>query len=317
MTNPLVSIVICTFNRAHLIGETLQSVFNQTYAPVEIVVVDDCSTDATCELMRSHGERIRYHRLTRNSGIAEARTAGCRLARGDFIAFQDDDDLFVPDRISALMHALQSYPDAAMAVGDLTTFGAEGQLAGRRWLPDRGQDEAVAQWVPDAREAVLWPTLPVSPLTTLFRRSDGDAIGWFDPMFKFASEDKDFFARLAKRGGIAYIPKVVARVRRSHESLTRNSIRTEYWSMQLFYRHMQILKDEGMLTSPLYSRLQWRIAIALQRIAAERIRGVDLPDYIPADFTTVWLERIPWSERFRYWKEVHGRLPIKRLLGRL
>jgi len=317
MADPLVSIVICTFNRAHIAGETMESVFKQIYAPVEIIVVDDGSTDDTPHLMTGYGDRIRYHQLPKNAGIAVARTVGCRLAKGEFIAFQDDDDIFLPNRIPDLMRAFQSHPEAIMAVGDYAIVDADGHPTGQRWLPDRSLNEALVQWVPEAYEAVLWPTLPVSPLTTLFRRRDGEAVGWFDPWFRFASEDKDFFARLAKRGGIAYIPKVMALVRRRHESLTRNAIRTEYYSMHLFYRHMQLLAAEGRLQSRMYSRLQERIRIALQRIAAVRSADTKLPDYIPRDFVETWLERIPMSERLRYWSQVHIRLPIRRLLREL
>ena len=286
----LLSILIPVFNEKDTIESILDLVRS---APLpdgmerEIIVVDDGSTDDTPHLMTGYGDRIRYHQLPKNAGIAVARTVGCRLAKGEFIAFQDDDDIFLPNRIPDLMRAFQSHPEAIMAVGDYAIVDADGHPTGQRWLPDRSLNEALVQWVPEAYEAVLWPTLPVSPLTTLFRRRDGEAVGWFDPWFRFASEDKDFFARLAKRGGIAYIPKVMALVRRRHESLTRNAIRTEYYSMHLFYRHMQLLAAEGRLQSRMYSRLQERIRIALQRIAAVRSADTKLPDYIPRDRKSV------------------------------
>ena len=104
MKNPLVSIVICCYNRAHLLSQTMESVFAQQYQPVEIVVVDDGSTDHTPELIESYGERVRYY-WHENKGTSFTRTRGCQLAKGEFIAFQDDDDLMVPDLISNLYEA--------------------------------------------------------------------------------------------------------------------------------------------------------------------------------------------------------------------
>ena len=124
MKNPLVSIIICCYNRAHLLPQTMASVFAQAYKPVEIVVVDDGSTDNTQEVMASYGNKIRYKRQE-NQGIASARTTGCRLARGELIAFQDDDDPMRPDRIGVLYEALRQETSAVMAVGDLAIIRAK------------------------------------------------------------------------------------------------------------------------------------------------------------------------------------------------
>jgi len=95
----------------------MASVFAQEYEPVEIVVVDDGSTDGTPALMAGYGERVRYY-WQENKGVSATRTTACQLARGEYIAFQDDDDLMPPDRIVALYDAIRQFPSAVFAVGD-------------------------------------------------------------------------------------------------------------------------------------------------------------------------------------------------------
>jgi glycosyltransferase involved in cell wall biosynthesis len=110
----------------------METVFAQRYKPVEIVVLDDGSTDHTQELMKSYGDRVRYF-WQENQGIAATRTAACRLAKGEFIAFQDDDDLMPPDRIVHLYEGLCQYPSAVFATGDYALIDPEGNLTGKRW----------------------------------------------------------------------------------------------------------------------------------------------------------------------------------------
>ena len=161
---------------------------------------------------------------------------------------------------------------------------------------------------------MLWPTLPVLPHTTLFRRTDGERIGWFDETFRYAAEDKDFFARLAKLGPVVYVPEVVSLVRRGHASLTRNSMRTEYWAMHLYRKHLDELRREGGQTAALQRRLQWRIGLSLQRIAAHRSAGIELPDYMPADYVRQWLPLTGVRDRINYRWQTWLRQPLRRLI---
>jgi hypothetical protein len=200
------------------------------------------------------------------------------------------------------------------AVGDLAVIDEQGRRTGNRWLPQKEGQSSDARLVEDGHSAVLWPTLPVLPHTTLFRRRDGERVGWFDPKFRYAAEDKDFFARLGALGPIAYVPEVVSLVRRGHGSLTTNSLRTEYWAMHLYEKHLGLLADEGKRASPLYRRLQWRIALSLERIAAHLGAGIELPDYIPPDYLHQWLPLTTPRDRARYRWRTWVRQPIRRLI---
>lgn len=98
MSNPLVSVVIPAFNRAHTLQRSIDSVLNQTYRCVEVIIVDDGSTDGTQEVLRSYGGKIRWL-FQRNSGPSSARNSGIREAKGEYVAFLDSDDAWAPTKI--------------------------------------------------------------------------------------------------------------------------------------------------------------------------------------------------------------------------
>ena len=297
MDKPLVSIVICCFNRARLLPQTLESAFAQSYRPVEIIVLDDGSEDETAELMASYGDKIRYHRQ-KNQGIAAARTNACRLAKGEYIAFLDDDDLMPPERITRLLEELQKHPQAVFAVGDLSVIDEQGEPTGKRWLPENslGTKESVLfEW---GDEAVLWPHVPAVPHTTLFRKSDGEKTGWFDQQYRFAAEDKDFFARLGRLGSVIYVPEVVSLYRRGHSSLTKNSQRTFFSQLMLFENHLESIDPQR---SEFRKRIQWRILNTLKQMLRGRVAGIEITNEIPDNYLRNALSLLSTGDRMRYW----------------
>ena len=121
MQLPLVSVVVPTFNRAHLIGRTIASVLGQTHRRVEVIVVDDGSTDATREaIARDHGgdERVRYFRKE-NGGPASARNFGFRYARGAYVALLDSDDTWLPWKLSLQIRCMERDPRVGMTWTDM------------------------------------------------------------------------------------------------------------------------------------------------------------------------------------------------------
>ena len=108
---PTVSVIIPTYNRAHLIGRAIKSILNQTYQDFELIVVDDCSFDNTEEVVKSFkDERIRYIKHDENRGADAARNTGIKVARGEYIAFQDSDDEWLPEKLEKQMKAFETAP---------------------------------------------------------------------------------------------------------------------------------------------------------------------------------------------------------------
>src|SRR4249920_2954185 len=98
MQCPLVSVVIPTYNDDRFVGEALRSVFAQTYDNIEVVVVDDGSSDDSVKVARSFGEKVRVIQQS-NAGSAVARNRGMTAARGEFISFLDADDYWLADKV--------------------------------------------------------------------------------------------------------------------------------------------------------------------------------------------------------------------------
>jgi glycosyltransferase involved in cell wall biosynthesis len=107
---PLVSVIIPTYNRADLVSEAIDSVLAQTYKNIELIVVDDGSTDNTKERIMRYEDKLKYFYIE-NSGNANARNYGISKARGDYIAFLDHDDVWYPDRINTLVAFLEKNHD--------------------------------------------------------------------------------------------------------------------------------------------------------------------------------------------------------------
>ena len=126
MTKPILSVVIPTRNRAYLVGEAIESALRQRPGQVEVIVVDDASTDDTTKVLTENfGSRIHLLRTPERRGAGAARNAGLRVARGELVAFLDDDDLWLPGKLDAELNALERFPEADGVVSDSLQFVQE------------------------------------------------------------------------------------------------------------------------------------------------------------------------------------------------
>lgn len=310
MPNPLISIVICSYNRADMLPKTLESAFSQRYEPVEIVVLDDGSTDNTKELMRAYEDKVRYFRQE-NQGISVARTNACNFAQGKYIAFLDDDDLMPADRITILLDAIKKYPQAVFAVGDLVTIDDNGNFLNRfEWLPkDRLLKEDTVLF-DDGYEAVMWPKVPAAVHTTLFRKEDGEKIGWFDRQYRYSSEDKDFFARLGQLGPAVYVPKVVSYYCRGHSSLSNDKMRKLCSRLTFLRNHIDALDPSN---SSMRERLKLRILTTLKTLARYKNVGLESYHYDLKDSVKCALVSLDYKDRVKYTFYVLIKLPLRKL----
>ena len=311
MNNPLVSIVVCTCNRAHMLGQTMETIFAQDYSAVEVLVVDDGSTDQTETLVRSYGDKVRYHRKEK-SCIAATRTLACRLAKGEYIAFQDDDDLMPPDRITRLLNALRRYPQASLAVGDWAYIDVQGNLTGERSIFHVAAEGDEPLLLNDGYEAVLRPLVTPLPHTTLFRREDGERAGWFDDArFTHACSDTDFFARLALLGPVVYVPRIVSYYRIGHAQIWAKELLCEYSRFLLMEKHLSM---DGKSTAAFKKRLRERLLGAMERIAFLRHQAGHSSDSLPGDLVERGLAQLDFTGRLAYRWYSSVRLPMKEIL---
>jgi glycosyltransferase involved in cell wall biosynthesis len=240
-----VSVTIPTYNRAHLIGYAIDSVLKQTYADVEIVVIDDGSTDGTADVVARYGDRVRYY-WQPNGGLGAARNAGLDRATGDCIAFLDSDDYWLEHKLELQVALLKRLPEVGFTFTEFSILKDDGRVihgGSRTWLaantawqdlyPQRTSSRALAIDVAGAPGEFAIYTGPmyrhfmdeafVLPTTAIVRRDALGGLRFTEGMTIF--EDWEFFARLARdrRGAFADVETAVNRGHNEPGRLTRCS----------------------------------------------------------------------------------------------
>lgn len=211
--SPLVSIVIPTFNRAAYLADAIDSVLAQDYPRIELIVVDDGSTDDTASVLRRHAGRCRCERQE-NLGQSQAINRGWALSRGELLGYLGDDDLLQPGAIRAAVDALAARPDAVMAYGDYVMIDA----ASRPFRLVRLRPRTFLEMARDLR---------VTPGPgALQRREAALAAGPWESSLTLAP-DVDFYLRLGLRGAFVHVPRVQGRLR-VHASSTNVRLRDEW-----------------------------------------------------------------------------------------
>jgi glycosyltransferase involved in cell wall biosynthesis len=191
---PRVSVVIPVHDRADRIRPTLDSVRAQTFSDLELIVVDDGSTDGVADVVSAAQPTARIVRLDRNTGASAARNRGVAEARGELIAFLDSDDLWSPDKLALQVDDFDRYPDASMSFTDVI-YGRTGtrQVYSRahRFQPDRLFEQ-------------ILEGIPILPSAILLRKRDFERVGGFDAEIAVA-EDRDLYLRLAAIGPLRFL----------------------------------------------------------------------------------------------------------------
>ena len=201
MANPLISCIVPVFNGERYLGEALDSILAQTYRPIEIIVVDDGSTDGTRQLVTSYGDRVRYF-WQPNAGPPRARNLGLSLAQGEYVAFLDADDLWQPNKLSLQMARFQERPELDLCVTYCQVF----------WIPELHEEKA------RFRDHRLSQPLPGYVTQTLLaRRAIIDRVGNFD-ISRRVGDPADWFLRAAEQGAVMEILPDVLVYRRFHEN---------------------------------------------------------------------------------------------------
>ena len=235
----LVSVVIPTYNRAGILGRAIQSALSQTYPDVQVVVADDGSVDNTAEVAKQFGSRVSYVRQA-NAGVSAARNFGLRHARGEFIAFLDSDDSWLPWKIEAQVAALRRNPGAGLVWTDMSAVDGEDRIIEPRYLrrmysaytavdvertlssnTTLGRliagmpDDVAASKVREGNisQAILLGNL-LHTSTVLFRRSCCELTGGFDESFARTGEDYEFYIRLSSSSRAIFIdaPSTIYRI---------------------------------------------------------------------------------------------------------
>jgi len=212
VTTPLLSVVIPTWNRARLVCEAVESALSQRIGQVEVIVVDDGSTDDTANMLtRNFGSHICLLRLASRRGVGAARNAGVLLASGELLAFLDSDDLWLPGKLDAELRVLGRFPDAEAVVSDSLCF-VEGQADDRSRFALTGLLAATQGQVRWARECQwLWTnSMKAVQMSSLIlrRKALAHLEGTLFAEDLLSCEDWEFQMRIYHRCRVVVLPEV-------------------------------------------------------------------------------------------------------------
>ena len=196
---PTISVIVPTFNRACIITKTIESVINQTYQDIEIIVVDDCSTDNTEEIIKElqkHDKRIRYIRHKENKGAGTARNTGIEEAKGIYIALQDSDDEWLPEKLEKQM---QVFETVSADVGVVYSGAWRIKNNEKTYIPFY----RIKQKQGDIHKELLRENFIITP-SLLIKRMCFAKVGFFEESLSYF-EDWEFLIRVAKYFNFRYV----------------------------------------------------------------------------------------------------------------
>ena len=230
---PLVSVVVPVFNGERFLREAVQSVLDQQYSPVEIIVIDDGSTDGTASVARSLPEPVRYLHQT-NQGPSAARNRGIEQAQGSLIAFADADDLWQAQKLKLQLPYLIEDPTIDIVLGRIQQV--------RLSEADNGETRA---------DEFADPAFSVNLGSAVIRKSVFDRVGLFDETMRY-SEDVDWFMRAREAGAAVVTIDAVTLLYRHHEqNMTRGKSASELNVLQALKRSLDRRRERNGVASAL------------------------------------------------------------------
>jgi len=274
IANPLVSVIVPTYNRRRWIGECLDSIRAQTYSNVETLVIDDCSSDGTAEWLTSDPKYAfaRVHVQPQNGGASEARNTGIRIAKGELIAFIDSDDLLAPQHVEKAVGIFQQRRNVGLFCCDSTMIGVDGEVLfnGRTWheIQSKLKNRPVQTGPRSLRDIFLFSN--IFPGFTL-AKAVFDKVGNFNQTI-FPMDDYDLMLRVAASGYEVYYLHEPLAFRREHSgqcSGVANSVDT--CIKQLRTLREALARNPELLATD--SEIRQRLAQAKLELAVSRIKA--------------------------------------------
>lgn len=287
-TAPQVSIVIPAYNTRNYIGETLESAINQSFRSFEIIVVDDGSTDDTHAIVEMFCDRRVTLLRQANSGIGAARNHAISVARGEYIALLDSDDLWEPDFLNIMVEFLRQNRDVSIAFCNTRFFGVS-KFAGRTF-------QEVYPPSPPITFAKLAGEISHVAVAAILRREVFTRVGLFDTHESIRGvEDFDLWLRALHSGfRIAPVPNVLAHYRRHAASLSGSESleKSALYTLSKWRSHASLTADERDAVEKTYSKMGAYVDVR------EAIRDIHNGDYHQAGLSL--LRACEYNPKWRY-----------------
>jgi len=238
-----VSAVIPTYNCGHMVVDAVRSALAQTYLPIEVIVIDDGSTDDTRDRLAEFGSSVRYIYQT-NRGVSAARNRGVRESSGDAIAFLDSDDVWHPRKLERQVECLNAHPELGLVGTMIVDWPNEP-------FPENVGDDSPAPTVIHFDNLLVRNRMDTSSI--LVRKSVLEKVGEFDCSMQ-GPEDYDLWLRIAQMTAIANLPRQLTGYRMIAGSVGKNAIRMEAGMRAI----LQKVETNGVFRGrPVFRRKVW------------------------------------------------------------
>lgn len=243
--DPLVSIVVPVYNQGQYLDEALESLFAQTYPHIEIIVLDDGSSDTTPDVLKKYTGRL-YWESHQNIGQSRTLNKGWQMAKGEFLSYLSGDDALLPDAIATSVEYLAANPKAVLTYGDFNLIDPDSRFIRRVITPDF-----------DFHRMITDVVCPPGP-GPLFRRSAFERAGLWDSRYR-QMPDYEYWLRLGLEGEFVRIPRVLAnfRVHPSSQTFSQTSDERAEEPVRIiggFFEHPRLPADLKRLRTKAMSR---------------------------------------------------------------
>jgi len=283
MSAPTVSVLMPAYNGEKYIGQAIESVFKQSFSDLELIVVDDASTDGTMAVVEKYKSdgRLVCVKFDDNHGVAAARNTALKHAQGVFVAFLDQDDMWLKNKLEIQVGFMRDNPDVAMVHSEILLIN---ELGGLIVQSDSSDDADVSMDV-DIHNILpeLFMKCDIQVLTVLLRKSVLDRVGWFNE--KLAGvDDYELWLRVARNHPIAYIKNALALYRKHSQQESNKG----YKQLCLRLKALEVFVGEN-------SGVRHEIGESLYR---QRMNGL----YIGVANYYFWARQDYQSAKSNYWK---------------
>lgn len=255
---PRVSVIIPTYNRSAWLKEAVNSVVNQTFTNVELIIADDGSDDDTPEIVSQFSHPVRYLRLAHSGRPAVVRNRALDASAGDLVAFLDDDDLWAPEKLEEQVALFEKHPQVDFVYCNARAVDAAGQLSAPLLSPSQRQPKRVFD--------ALLASCFIYPSTIMVSRKRMLAAGAFDESLPIV-EDYDLWLRLAYRGRAGFVPASAVTVRRHEQGISARRKRQTAEGMirvlMRVWRDMQLTGRQRLLLRRSLARSHTHLALFL------------------------------------------------------
>lgn len=304
MSEPAVSVVLPVYQGENYLRFAIESVLHQTLEDLELIVVDDGSTDSTSAIARSYGDSVRYVRQD-NTGVAGAFNHGLRLAKGRFISWLSHDDSFHPTKLEKQLSALSRLDSPAACYTDIEMIDAQGKVIATHQLPEYERGETL-------RYVLTGGPICSASYSLMYDRRCVEEVGPYAVELRY-TQDVDMLARLVRRFPLLRVPETLMQVREHatrgvHSKAWRHAVRTFFGERLASIPFEELFPESGATASRSERSAGYRWLADTLSVQPNPIREVALSQYYRSwredpSFTPLLARRIARL----YWQRLRRR----------